>query len=31
MEITVILHTVNGDVRSAFPPGYEDQAIDTIT
>jgi hypothetical protein len=31
MSITVILHTVNGDVRSAYGPNCEQHAISLIT
>ncbi len=31
MEITVILHTAAGDVRTAFGPGCESHAISCIT
>ena len=31
MVITVILHTVNGDVRTSYGPGQEQHAISCMT
>lgn len=30
MEITVILHTVNGDVRTSYSPEFKEQALEHI-
>lgn len=31
MAITVILHTINGDVRTTFAPGQEVLAVECVT